>query len=104
VEAFRSGAHDYLVKPFSLAELSEKIANVIQYRRLIHENSVLRQEVHKQQEAQPLLVGKSPAIRELTGMILKIAPCSCNVLITGESGTGAKVCSCRSMSRRSRRA
>jgi DNA-binding NtrC family response regulator len=91
VEAFRSGAHDYLVKPFSLIELGEKIANVIQYRRLIHENGVLRQEVHKQQESHPLLVGKSQAVRELTGLILKIAPCSCNVLITGESGTGKEL-------------
>jgi len=91
VEAFRSGAHDYLIKPFPLTDLGDKIANVSQYRKLIHENSVLRQEVRKQQESQPLLVGKSQAIRELNGLIKKIAPCSCNVLITGESGTGKEL-------------
>jgi DNA-binding NtrC family response regulator len=74
VEAFRSGAHDYLVKPFSLREMGETIANVIQYHRLIRENSIVRQEVRKELQSHPLLVGKSQAMRELTRLILNVAP------------------------------
>jgi DNA-binding NtrC family response regulator len=50
-----------------------------------------------------VIIGKSAKIREVEQLIEKIAPLDCNILITGDSGTGKELAA-RSIHSRSRRA
>ncbi len=90
VEAFRRGAHDYLVKPISLDELSGRINNIAKYRGLLRQNTVLRQEIQRRHN--PLnIVSRSKIMADLLQMVLKVADSASTVLITGESGTGKEL-------------
>jgi len=90
VEAFRRGAHDYLVKPISLDELSERINNIAKYRGLVRQNTVLRQEIQRRHN--PLnIVSRSRIMADLLQMVRKVAQSASNILVTGESGTGKEL-------------
>ena len=92
VQALKSGARDYLVKPFDPAELSIRLRSLVENKR--RENT-LEAEARTDPRAVPLgetlLLGNSPAIRQLSSQINKIAASNVTVLITGESGTGKEV-------------
>jgi DNA-binding NtrC family response regulator len=90
VAAFRRGAQDYLMKPVMFDELLAKIDRLIGYRRLILENQALRRQLHAEVDPE-MLVGSSPTMQSVKGMIRKVGPARSNVLITGESGTGKEL-------------
>ena len=92
VEAFRNGAHDYMLKPFSLQELRQKINNIAKYHKLIRENAILRREI-QQQHDDFNMVAESKAISDLKKLVRKVAASRSNLLITGESGTGKELVS-----------
>jgi len=91
VGALRRGAHDYMLKPLSLADLAKKVALFSEYRRLGRENARLRTLVHGEDEPIALLRHGGTAINDLCDMIEKVAPSSSNALILGESGTGKEL-------------
>src|SRR6202022_347409 len=62
VEAFQSGAHDYLMKPILLHEVLNKIRRLLAYRDLFQENQWLRRELSRSYDPAHI-VGKSPAMR-----------------------------------------
>ena len=90
VEAIRAGAYDLISKPFTIATLDVAIQRAVAYQTLRREVHDLRIAVAA---AQPVatIVGDSPAIREVTAMIHRIAESSATVLVTGESGTGKEL-------------
>lgn len=90
VEALRWGVQDYLLKPLLFEDLLHKITRLLAHKQQAWELQLLRREVN--QEAQfERLVGRSPAMQEVVGLIKKVAPTNATVLITGESGTGKEV-------------
>ncbi len=90
VQAMRSGAYDYVQKPFNLDELRILIERALERRLLVQENARLRSELGERPKS-GLLVGKSEALAEILKLIDKVAPIRANVLITGESGVGKEV-------------
>ena len=91
VEALRRGAHDYLLKPLSLAALATKIGRIAEHRALGRENKRLRGMLGHGTEAAELLRLDSEPMRALESMVRKVAPGHSNVLICGESGTGKEI-------------
>jgi DNA-binding NtrC family response regulator len=94
VAAFRSGAHDYLMKPIILDEVLAKIRRLLEYRNLALENQYLRRELARAEpvnEAPDLMVGASPAIERVFELVRKVAPTRSTVLLYGESGTGKEL-------------
>ena len=83
VEAMRQGAADVLEKPVALDALEVLLARVRERRRLMRENSFLREEATGGD-----LVVASRAMREVVAMVGRVAPSRATVLIHGESGTG----------------
>ncbi len=98
VEALKSGAYDYLIKPLDFDVLKLTLSRTLEHSRLKAENSQLRAESRSR-----AIVGNSPAIRRMQEMIETVAPSDATVLIIGKSGTG-KVLVARSIHQLSSRA
>jgi two-component system response regulator HydG len=90
VEAMRMGAYDYLQKPFTEEELLVKVAKAVEKRRLAGEVSVLAAEFRERYKFDNI-IGRSAAIRDVLGRIVRIAPTDATALLTGESGTGKEL-------------
>jgi DNA-binding NtrC family response regulator len=90
VHAIKSGAYDYLTKPFQKDELLRVIQRAADKVALIMENRQLRDEVIEKYEFVNL-VGTSPAMKKIFRLIEKIRDIDTTVLITGESGTGKEL-------------
>ncbi len=90
VEAFTSGAFDYLVKPVIFEDLQHKLENLFRYRDLHRENLGLRQELARRDDFDQI-IGSSRSILDLQQTIRKIAATNSNVLLVGESGTGKEL-------------
>jgi DNA-binding NtrC family response regulator len=95
VKAMKLGAFDYIAKPFSVEEIEIKIDKALKIRdlalehqRLQWENEYLREEVYHDFSE---MIGQSPPMQEIFGLIQKVAPANSPVLILGESGTGKEL-------------
>jgi len=98
IEAMKSGAFDYLVKPVNLERMSQVIDRAYEAARLMDSPAVLPAE-----EPGDRIVGRSPVIQEMCKAIGRIAPQDVNVLILGESGVGKELVA-RALYQHSRRA
>ncbi len=87
IDAMKSGASDYILRPFDLEELELAIARALSFARLVVENQFLREE--KAPDAG--LVGNSPVMQQLFESIRQVAPEKATVLIAGETGTGKEL-------------
>ncbi len=91
VEALKSGAYDYLLKPFELDELKLVVAKALETHRLKLEVARLKEQQRKRFPDSGLY-GDSPAIQEVQNLIKIIAETPrTSVLIEGESGTGKEL-------------
>jgi DNA-binding NtrC family response regulator len=89
-QAFKSGAQDYITKPWSNDELLAQIASAIEGRRLRDENVQLKRAL-KQRYNFPNIIGKSDRIVSLLDLVAQVAPSRSTILIVGESGTGKEL-------------
>ena len=90
IEAVRSGAYDFLTKPLKMDVLVVALERAFEHLSVAREATRLRQAVDLATPI-PTLIGTSPAIRETTMMIRRVADVDATVLITGESGTGKEL-------------
>ena len=90
VEAMRIGAYDYIQKPFTEEELLVKVQRAAEKRQLAGEMSVMAAEFRERYKFDNI-IGRSAAVRDVLGRIVRIAPTDTTVLITGESGTGKEL-------------
>ncbi len=87
VSALKTGASDYLTKPFDPAELARKLSVLVEnFRR-----DDLLEAGRRTSVSGTRLVGESAAMRSLIGLIGRVAESDATVLVTGESGTGKEV-------------
>ena len=87
VEAMKSGATDYITKPFENTELLLTVQKALKMRRLLFQNRLLKEELKGYGE----IIGDSKAMRQVYGLIDKVAATRATVLLTGESGTGKEL-------------
>ncbi len=88
--AFKSGAQDYITKPWSNDELIAQISLAIEGRRLREENVQLKRAL-KQRYNFPNIAGKSERMLAVLDLVAQVAPSRSTVLISGESGTGKEL-------------
>lgn len=90
VEAMRSGAYDYITKPFSNDELLLGIERALEHERLQRDLSVARRQLEDKYSVKGI-VAASREMLDLLGMVKRIAPTDTPALILGESGTGKEL-------------
>ena len=90
VEAMRSGAYDYLTKPYSIGELDVRVRQAAEKRNLRVDNQRLRAQIERKSTL-PDIIGESKAMNEAIRLVERVAPSDASVLITGESGTGKEL-------------
>ncbi|HEY2860968.1 MAG TPA: sigma-54 dependent transcriptional regulator [Terracidiphilus sp.] len=90
VEAMRSGASDYLIKPFAIDELSTVLDRA---SSTLVTNASTRQLRERLRVTQGLgaMIGRSGEMEKLYRILSKVAQSSHPVLILGESGTGKEL-------------
>src|SRR5579864_5802192 len=88
--AFKSGAQDYITKPWSNDELVAQVSVAVEGRLLREENVQLKRAL-KERYNFPNIVGKSHKMLAVLDLVTQIAPSRSTVLISGESGTGKEV-------------
>jgi two-component system response regulator AauR len=91
LEAMRSGAYDFIEKPFSPNLLVEIVKRALQQRRLTLEVERLRQRLQYRDAIEARLIGRSPQIEKVRKLVLELANRDVNVLIVGEPGTGKEL-------------
>ena len=90
VQAVKDGAYDYINKPFKIDEMLLTIEKALDERRLRHEVSALRQELHTRYHFENL-IGKSRPMQEVFGLIEQVAGSRSTVMVYGKSGTGKEL-------------
>jgi DNA-binding NtrC family response regulator len=87
VEAIRKGAADYLNKPISLPVLRERVSRLVEEAHRGNRGAALENQILETAQFEGM-IGRSPALCEMSSRIRRIAPHYRTVLITGETGTG----------------
>jgi DNA-binding NtrC family response regulator len=88
VKAVKSGAEEYLTKPFTDTELFSAVERVLEK---VHMRRVTHPPWHRSQKSPYGLIGESEAMQKVFSAIAKSATTSVTTLITGESGTGKEL-------------
>ncbi len=90
VQAMKSGARDYLAKPFSDDELIISVEKAIANKRLAEENLALRKQLYERFDFSHI-IGENPKLKSIFHKVDKAAPTDTTILIEGESGTGKEL-------------
>ena len=91
VEAIKSGAFEYLVKPLDFVEMDMTIDKAFQVSKLEDKLSYMVEEKQKEYMIDNI-IGRSPPMREVFKLIGSVVNNRANILIQGESGTGKELC------------
>ena len=87
VEAMKAGASNYILKPFSLAELALVVRKELSTSELREENRSLREALGVKYEYANIVAG-SEKMQAVLALVERVAPTNSTVLLGGESGVG----------------
>ncbi len=90
VEAMKTGAFDYLTKPFRKDDILLVTGKAIKYCELCNEVKRLRKKLKDKDEVKKI-IGKSKAMQDVLKLVARVADSQATVLIQGESGTGKEL-------------
>jgi two-component system response regulator HydG len=90
VEAIKSGAYEYLIKPLDFEVLKLTIERASEHAGLKEENRALKEHLQSDYDIANI-IGRSQPMKKLIEMMSMVAPSEATVLITGDSGTGKEL-------------
>jgi DNA-binding NtrC family response regulator len=102
VEAMKAGASDYVLKPFTMAEMRLVVKKELDVQKVRDENRSLREALGKRYQFQNV-VARSAKMQEVLALVTRVASTNSTVLLGGESGVGKDLIA-RAIHQNSRRA
>ena len=90
VEAMKSGAYDYVVKPLPLDRLKIIIRNALQVHRLTSKVEALEKRLQERITTSDI-IGNSPPMKRLFDCLRRVGPYDITVLLYGETGSGKEM-------------
>jgi DNA-binding NtrC family response regulator len=89
VEAMQNGAYNFITKPVDLVSLKIQIERALEHKLLKEE--VIELKARSGETTSKNLIAKSEEMREVLGVVARVASSKASVLILGESGTGKEM-------------
>jgi len=90
IEALRTGAEDFITKPFRMEQMLASVERFLERAKVARENIVLRRQVDMLIDNAGV-VGECDLMKHLCEVIQRVAPMPSTVLLEGESGTGKEL-------------
>ncbi len=90
VEAMRSGAFDFITKPFNRESILQTVEKALKFGSVMAENRRLRRVVHESFQLGNI-IGTSEKMRNVFQAVERVAKTDATILIEGESGTGKEL-------------
>src|SRR5215468_4432583 len=87
VNCIRSGAFDYIIKPFSASQIDVILRKADSFNQALRISQILARESIDAAS----LIGETQPVQQMRQMIQKVAPTEATVLISGENGTGKEL-------------
>ena len=92
IEAVKSGAHDYVLKPLVVEDVLFVLEGACATAAAAPaQPSWTAAGSGAERESRDVLIGDSPAMRAIWGLVARAAPSNATVLIGGETGTGKEL-------------
>ncbi len=102
VEAMKAGASDYVLKPFTMAEMKLVVRKELDVQSVRDENRSLKEALGQRYQYSNI-IARSPKMQEVLALVERVAPTNSTVLLGGESGVGKDLVA-RAIHQNSRRA
>jgi len=90
VQAMHKGAYDFVEKPVN-ETLLDTISRALEKRRLVLENRQLKDQLRQNKEPGVRILGDTPVMQEMMGLLNAVVDTPADVLIHGETGTGKEL-------------
>ncbi len=91
VSAMRSGAYDFIEKPFASDFMVDRIKRALEMRQLIMENRAMALQLYGRSGLEVRIIGTSLVMQELRKLVENVASTDADILILGETGTGKEL-------------
>lgn len=90
IQALRSGASDYIMKPFEPEEITFVIEKAVEAKILKEENVLLKKELQEKYDFSNI-IGEGSSLRGIFENLKKVIDTGSTILISGESGSGKEL-------------
>ncbi len=90
IQALRSGASDYIMKPFEPEEITFVVEKAVEAKILKEENILLKKELKEKYDFSNI-IGEGSSLREIFENLKKVIDTGSTILISGESGSGKEL-------------
>ena len=89
IECIKSGAYDFITKPYEFDDLLLTVNRALEHKKLLVKTELLTKEIHKR--SSDTIVGDSQELKRVLSLSNKAAMSDSNILIEGETGTGKEL-------------
>jgi len=89
IECIKTGAYDFITKPYEFDELLLTINRAVEHKELVVKTELLTKEISK--KSSDTIIGESPQLQRVLNLSSKAAVSDSNILIEGETGTGKEL-------------
>lgn len=89
IDCIKSGAYDFITKPYDFEELLITVNRALEHRDLLVKTELLTKEISK--KGSDTIIGNSTQLRRVLNLANKAAVSDSNILIEGETGTGKEL-------------
>jgi two-component system, NtrC family, response regulator AtoC len=89
IDCIKSGAYDFITKPYEFEDLLLTLSRALEHKELLVKTEILTKEISK--KGSENMVGNSAQLKRVLSLANKAAISDSNILIEGETGTGKEL-------------